>query len=76
MYTAQETDFSHATFNSKTCFFLDYFFIIAKRTFIIGTPPKATETAQVLTYVGHMQVLVFDISYNISCATLPHLICR
>jgi hypothetical protein len=43
------TDFSDATFYGKTCFFLDCFFIITKRTFVIGTPPKATEASQVLT---------------------------
>src|SRR4030042_4526609 len=75
MYPAQQTDFGCTKCKGETGFLLDRCFIIAESSFITGTSPKTTKTAEILTYVGHVQVLVSDIGDNISRPAFPHLIC-
>jgi hypothetical protein len=74
MYSTQQTDFSDAAFEGETGFFLNCRFIIAVSLLIICTPAKTTKTAEVLAYIRHMEVLISDVGYNVSCAALPHLI--
>jgi hypothetical protein len=49
--------------------------IIAVSPFIIRTPAKAAEAAEVLTDIGHMQILIFYVSDSITYMAFPHLIC-
>jgi hypothetical protein len=55
---------------------LDCYHIITIYPFITRTPTKAAEAAEVLTDIGHMQILIFHIGDNITCVALPYLICR
>src|SRR5665647_723448 len=75
MHTAQQTNLSNTPFHRKTCLCLNGRLIIAICPLIFRTPAKPTETTEVLTDIGHMQVLVFHVGNDISCTILPHLIC-
>jgi hypothetical protein len=49
--------------------------VIAVCPFITRTPAKAAEPAEVLTNIGHMQILIFYIGASITHMAFPHLIC-
>ncbi len=76
MHAAQWTDLSNTTLEGKTYLCLNCQLIIAIGAIIISTPPKAAETTEILTDIGHMEVLVFHIRYNVACFALPNLICN
>jgi len=76
MHPTQWTDLSNTPCESETYLCLNCCLIIAVCPFITHTPAKAAEAAEVLTDIGHMQILIFHIGDNITHMALSHLICR
>jgi hypothetical protein len=75
MHPAQGTDLSYPPLNGKMYLCLNCRLIIAVCPFITRTPAKATEAAEILTDIGHMQILIFYVSDSIAHMAFPHLIC-
>jgi len=75
MHPTQGTDLSYPPLYSKMYLILNCSLIIAVFPFITCTPAKAAEVAEVLTDIGHVQILIFYIGDSITYMAFPHLIC-